>query len=285
MDKSILPNTFHFSQSNLSDWQTCHRRFQYRHLQRRPYPAPQTASEDLLEYERHLRQGEDFHRLVAQHLSGIEAERLTDRIDDDVLKTWWENYLAFGLQGIPQAVRQVETVLTAPIGDYRLLAKYDLLAAAPDTGRIVIVDWKTSRHRPRQSTLERQMQTLMYRYLAVEAAAYYLNWEPVLPENVEMIYWFANHPDQPERLVYSAERYQRDKDYLAEIVTEIVAEQEFQKVDEAEKAQVCRYCEYRTLCWEDVTAGRLKDMDNLVGDEAEDFDFEFDLEQIAEIEF
>lgn len=271
---------FLFSQTSLQDWTVCKRRFRYLYVDKLAYPAPETA--DQIEFERHMEQGDQFHRLVHQHLVGIPAEVIGKHIEDTQVRAWWENYLASGLDGLPDA-RFAEVTLTAPIGDYRLIAKYDLVALEPGQ-RAVIVDWKTAVNRPNTATLAQRMQTVVYRYLLVEAGAYYNGGVPLAPEQVAMVYWFANFPMQPERLPYSMAQYQLDKALLGNLVREIATEQTFPKVDEQDSARVCRFCNYRSLCWDNVNAGAFADMVAL-DDEPADSGFEIDLDQIAEIEF
>lgn len=271
---------FLFSQTSLQDWLQCKRRFRYLYLDNLAYPAPETA--DQIEFERHMEQGDQFHRLVHQHLVGIPAEVIRKRIEDAQVRAWWQNYLAGGLNGLPDK-RFAEVTLTAPVGDYRLIAKYDLVAVAPGE-RVVIVDWKTAVNRPRAATLEQRIQTVVYRYLMVEAGAYYNGGIPLQPEQVEMVYWFTNFPAEPERLPYTTAQYQLDKALLGNLVREVATEQTFPKVDEIERERVCRFCNYRSLCWDDVNAGAFADMLMLDEDEA-DSSFDIDLDQIAEIEF
>lgn len=283
--RQTLPDDFVFSQTSLQDWKRCRRRFQLMHLERVAYPAPETA--DQLDFEAHQERGDQFHRLVHQHLTGIDADIVARQINDEQVQTWWENYLAHGLTDVPPQ-RYAEVSLAAPLGDYRLVAKYDLIAAQPGE-RIVIVDWKTAQHPPQPHTLENRMQTVVYRYLLVEAGAYYNGGQPVAPEQVEMIYWFANAPTQPVRLPYSSAQHQTDAAHLAAMVREIATERDFPKVPESDKERVCRFCNYRSLCWENVPAGLFAEMDAAdTTNEAADTDdvgFDIDLDQIAEIEF
>src|SRR3990172_4339964 len=133
------------SQSSLQDYHDCPRRFELRYLQRLSYPAIET--EPALENERHQQEGEYFHRLVQQHLIGIPAEQVGRLANTDNLQRWWENYLnAKDLTGLAQ--RPVgrdlsglysEITLSAPLGKFRLVAKYDLIAV--DNNKVTIYDW------------------------------------------------------------------------------------------------------------------------------------------------
>jgi CRISPR/Cas system-associated exonuclease Cas4 (RecB family) len=275
-----LPETFVFSQTALSDWRDCKRRFQYRHIQQREYPALTTT--DPLPFEEQLAAGEAFHHLVHQYFSGVDEDKLLASIQDEQLQTWWHAFKAHGITDLPSQ-RYAETLLTGSIGGYRILAKYDLIAVAPNE-RFVIMDWKTSANRPKSSWLMGRFQTVVYRYLAVQAGRYYNGNSPVQPEQVEMHYWFTNAPTEPEILRYSQQQYEADAQYLTDTIQAVAAEQDFPKVHEEERERTCRYCIYRSLCWERFRAGDLAAMDDDITEPSE-ITTHFDFDQIAEIEF
>lgn len=262
-----------FSQSSLQDYQDCARRFELRYLKQVKWPAVET--EPMLEFERHMHQGEAFHRLVEQHLIGIPVDRL--KISDEPLCKWWNNYLKHGLIGLPNE-RQAEVTLYAPVDGYRLIAKYDLLAFEAG-GRFVIMDWKTSQRRVKRERLAERLQTIVYPYVLVEAGASLNGGKPLQPEQVEMVYWFAEFPEQPERFVYDTVQYERDKATLNGLVREIEARTVFELTSDLKK---CEFCTYRSLCQRGVRAGNWREVEDQ-GIEVDDLDFDFD--QIAEIEF
>ena len=284
-----LPANFQFSQASLQDYVDCPRRFQLRYLLRRAWPALEV--EPALESEHHLQQGAAFHRLVHQHGLGIPAERLSSTASDADLCRWWHNYLTQPPADLPPS-RQHEIVLSAPLsGDrdgvhYRLIAKYDLLAVDPGQ-RVVIVDWKTSRRRSGRPWLAGRLQTRLYPYLMVRAGSYLNEERPVQPEQVEMIYWFANFPTDPERFAYDAAKYRADEGYLVSLVEKIaedvdrLGEEDFPLTVEDRH---CRFCPYRSLCQRGVTAGPLDEAEE-EPEQGGDFDLGLDFEQIAEIEY
>ncbi|TEU19308.1 MAG: PD-(D/E)XK nuclease family protein [Anaerolineales bacterium] len=313
-----LPADFQFSQGSLQDYVDCPRRFQLRYIQRLAWPA--VEAEPALENERHLQQGAAFHRLVHQHLLGLSPERLSSTITDEDLSRWWHNYLESGPADL-LASRYPEVILSAPVSGHRLVAKYDLIAVDPvlskverevegsgqraDFGeplglssgrrlsRAVILEWKTSCKRPRRKWLAERLQTRVYPYLLVRAGSHLLeigdwrleigNWRSFQPEQIEMVYWFANFPDDPERFAYDIAQYDADDDYLASLVEEIksLADEDFPLTTQERR---CRYCPYRSLCQRGVRAGALDEAE----DEPEwgdDFEIALDFEQIAEIEY
>jgi CRISPR/Cas system-associated exonuclease Cas4 (RecB family) len=295
MTVSPLPNDFHFSQASLQDYVECRRRFQLRYILRQAWPA--LEAEPALENERRLQMGAAFHHLVQQHILGVPTERLSSMVAarkdaGEELKRWWSNYLQYGqdlagLRDVPGLQDFPETSLSAPFQNYRLVAKYDLIAVTP-LGQAVIFDWKTSRKRPRRKWLAGRPQTRLYPYLLVQAGAHLNQGTPFQPDQVEMIYWYPEFPAEPERFPYNSTIYQEDGEYLASLVAEIedLEEDEFYLTTDLER---CRFCTYRSLCARGVKAGGLDEMEAGLdlAEEREGLgeDFDLDFEQIAEVEF
>lgn len=274
-----LPADFLFSQGSLQDYVDCPRRFQLRYLLRLAWPAAE--AEPALENERHLQQGAAFHRMIHQHLLGIAPERLSSAATDADLRRWWRSYLERGLAELPPS-RYPEVVLSAPIGGHRLVAKVDLVAVDPGR-RVVVVDWKTSRRRPRRSWLAGRLQTRVYPYLLVRAGSHLNAGQPFAPEQVEMVYWFADFPADPERFAYDAAQYDADAVYLAALVEEIagLGDEDLPLTIEERR---CRYCVYRSLCRRGVRAGAFDEAEEEMGG-GDDFGISLDFEQIAELEY
>jgi hypothetical protein len=287
-----LPGNFHFSQASLQDYVECRRRFQLRYLENLAWPA--VEAEPALENERRLQLGADFHRLVQQHLLGLPAEKLSRMVASrgpggKELPRWWDSYLhqGAGLAGymdIPGLSLHPEISLTAPLSkDYRLVAKYDLVAAAPD-GRAAIFDWKTFRRRPKRQQMAQRLQTRVYPYLLVLAGAHLNQGIPFQPDQVEMVYWYPEFAAEPERFPYSQAQFDADGSDLQSLVDEIESlnDDEFYLTDHVER---CRFCTYRSLCDRGVKAGGLDEIEVREEAEALSTDFEISFDQIAEIEF
>jgi len=273
-----MPNSLTtLSQSSLQDYVDCPRRFQLRYVDRLSYPA--IESEPTLENEKHQQEGEYFHRLVQQHLIGIPAEQISKVANTPNLQRWWENFLAqpdfrnlgdFGSL-LPEAT------LSAPLGKFRLLAKYDLIAIAKD--KVTIYDWKTYRKRPRNEFLSARMQTRVYRALLVHAGAHLNHNAPFEPEQIEMIYWFSDFPNEPARFAYTSAQYKRDWDLLLKLSDEIKSASLYPLTDDRTK---CLFCPYRSYCERGVRAGDADQAEAEV--EAEEL-FDVNFEQIGEIAF
>jgi CRISPR/Cas system-associated exonuclease Cas4 (RecB family) len=248
-----------------------------RYLQRLAYPAIET--EPALENERHQQEGEYFHRLVQQHLIGIPAEQVGRLANTENLQRWWGNYIhAKDLAGLSDlSHRYPEITLSAPLGKFRLVAKYDLIAI--DKDRATIFDWKTYRRRPKNEWLHVRWQTRVYRALLVQAGTHLNNGNPFAPEQIEMAYWFADFPTEPARFAYKADQFKRDWDALTRIAEEITSISSYPKTDEVSK---CSYCPYRSYCNRGIRAGDAADAE--LETEAEEL-FDVNFEQIGEIAF
>jgi CRISPR/Cas system-associated exonuclease Cas4 (RecB family) len=281
-----LPKGFLFSQSNLQDYVDCQRRFQLRYLLHQAWPA--VEAEPYLENERRMDQGARFHKIVRQFLIGLPEDQIKQSIThDEIMNSWWNNFtkayregnLAFLKDKGNQHIE--EMTLSVPVGEFRLIAKYDLLIIQPD-GRVVIFDWKTSQNHPKQRWLAERMQTHVYPFVLVGAAQSLLEVE-IDPKDIEMVYWFANQPDQLERFVYDDKSYREDGRLLSNLISMIAQKTEpvFHLTPDIKR---CLYCTYRSLCNRGVTAG---DLQHLEGEPEVNLDEEItiDFDQIGEIEF
>ena len=272
-----LPPTFQFSQASLQDYVDCPRRFQLRYVLMQPWPA--LVVDGPQEAERHMQRGRDFHRLVQQYELGLEPDSLEATIHGPLLLGWWRTFLAHPPADLPETLRRAELGLAAPVGAFRLVAKIDLLAVDPGQ-RLVIVDWKTVSKVPPRAALAQRLQTRVYRYLVVEAGSAFNGGQNPLPEQVEMVYWFAQAGGDTIRFVYDTTQHAAGGDYLASLAQQIASHSEAIWPLTADGRR-CRFCNFRSLCDRGVTAGFLEDLD----DDLEPEEVEIDLEQIAEIEF
>lgn len=278
-----LPPDFQFSQASLQDFVDCPLRFSLRYVRQVAWPA--IESEPVERAEQRMLLGQAFHQMVQQHLMGVPEDRIAALIREPPLEQWWRNYITYRpaeLPGSAEATRYPELSLSAPLAGQRLIAKYDLLVVQPGE-RATILDWKTSQRRASTATLKGRLQTRVYRYLLVRAGAHLNGGAPFAPEQVEMLYWFAEFPDTPERLPYTAAQFEADDAYLSDLVTRIAGMAETDFTLTADERQ-CKYCPYRSYCDRGVQPG---DLDAAPAETDPDFDLlpDFDFEQIAEIEF
>ena len=272
-----IPDDFVFSQNSLQDFVDCPRRFKLRYIDHILWPAPIT--EPILEHEKRILMGANFHRYVQQHLSGIPAEDVACQIDDPQVNEWWNNYLAFH-STISSVNSWVEYSVLINLGKVRCMARYDLIFIDA-SGKVNIVDWKTSEIRAKPEYLENKIQSVLYPFLLAEASRLPPSYT-VIPDNLTMMYWFVNHADSPITFSYTKEKQTLDRQFLIELIDQIqtLSPNDFELTMDFKK---CKFCNYRSLCERGSMAGQISELEN--GEELELLDSGFEIDQIGEIEF
>jgi hypothetical protein len=273
--KSNVPKGFSFSQSSLQDYTECPRRFQLRYLEQLRWPAVET--EPVLENELRQIEGVAFHRLIQQYLLGLPLEKISRQANTSNLDTWWKNFKATNFD-IESYTHYTEITLSCPIGEHRLLAKYDLVAIKP-LQKALIFDWKTYAKRPRNEWMAARWQTRVYRAILANAGGHLNNNQAIKHEQIEMIFWYADYPTEPVRFSYDTQRFKRDWSAIEKVVGEISSSKDFPMTDDL---NICRFCTYRSYCDRGRQAGAIADTD---GDFETDETFDVNFEQIGEIEF
>ncbi|QQS45682.1 MAG: PD-(D/E)XK nuclease family protein [Acidobacteriota bacterium] len=267
-----LPEDFIFSQSALQDYVDCPRRFELRYLLEVEWPALETKP--ALEREAAVLKGQDFHHLLHQHALGVPAETLAATIMDKEVRGWWENYLGWQSAHLP-AERHPEMMLTIPLADQLLMAKYDIVARMPDS-TFLIIDWKTGRPVSR-ARLAGRMQTLVYPYVLARAGDWLNGGDPIPAEKIRMIYWFAETGETVE-FPLTSESVEASGTKLESMIREIAERFEFPKTEDEWR---CKFCAYRSLCERGIEAGDPGELDEI----DTQGEVTIDLDQIEEISF
>ena len=276
-----LPENFNYSQKSLQDFIYCSRLFKNRYIDRIKWPAVELNPVDELEYR--AKSGAEFHRIVYQFFSGISEEKIESNIRDKLIKTWWENFkISIAAKEDHKDIYLSEARIYTFIGDFRLIAKLDLIAVKPD-GRRIIYDWKTTHNRYKRKILSDHFQTKVYPYVLVSASDRIFPWEKTDPDRVKMIYWFAEYPENPEVFEFDEIEFIKVEEEIRRIIEKIdgMNPEDFTKTQQQRK---CEYCVYRSLCGRGDLAGQHEDTLELYYSE-KTRELEFDLDQINEIEF
>jgi len=200
--------------------------------------------------------GQRFHRLVERYYLGIPIE--PTRIDL-ALRGWWEAFAANPVPNLPTGKHMPEITVSAPIHGQRMTATFDLLAYDPG-GDTVIVDWKTTRRRSARSWLDTRLQTIVYPLLLMETSQRLLGYT-LKPEQVRLVYWFANAPQDVEVFQYSAARRDQDHRVLAALLDQVLTT-DTDPWPLTANVQHCRLCQYRSLCNRGVEAGSFESIDS-----------------------
>lgn len=275
-----LPDGFMFSSNNLQDFVECERRFQLRFMDRLVWPAVEV--EPYKDYERMVEQDALFHKIVWQHLNGIPKDQITPTFENNEnIVRWWNNYLHSTNEGFLKIIstqgakRYDDITLSIPIGRFRLAARYDLLLILPG-GKAMILEWMTGNAIPDRRVLEERLQTHVAPFVLTGAASNLTGGIPIHPDQIELVYWFANQPDQLQRFSYSQSRYQDDAGYLSGLITSIDKKHEpiFPLTPDEKR---CLLCTYRSFCNRGVKPGQIGNwMDWLItrstGTEIDDYD-------------
>jgi hypothetical protein len=244
---------------------------------------PAIQSEPVIEQEKSMRRGNRFHQMIQQNFLGLSGEQIVEQTDDPDLARWWQNFHQFLSKTDLPTIRNPEYGISGSINGFRAVAKFDLLAVEPGK-RAFIFDWKTSKKKSPVWILTERIQTRLYPFLFIEAVNRIVLGSKILPDQLEMIYWFAEDPVQPVRFPYSYARFETDRTFLKNLVDEINNHTpgSFLLTPDEKK---CTFCVYRSLCNRGVSAGIGTDDEdqNLEQDPVQTIDLNFD--QIGEIEF
>ena len=262
---------FDYSQNKLHDYLECPRRYELRYLLQRIWPA--VHSEPVLVLEEQINNGKTFHLMAQQFFSGIQQDAINLQSENEKISTWWKAFLSFA-EDYKQLQSQPEVLISSKINHSRFVGVFDLLIYSPN-GKMTIIDWKTNYLKPSRKNLEEHIQTRLYPLLLTSGGKQWNNGQNIQPDQIEMIYWFANYPNEPESFLYSEQRYQEDLFYIQDLVEQI----EKTKPGEfllTENRNRCKFCNYRSLCGRGTTPGSMTEL--------EDLDLEYLYEEIEEID-
>lgn len=244
MDKQNLVLSAH----SLQAFVDCERRFELNYLEQLKWPA--VESEPVLRYEQFMADGRLFHQMIERDLLGIEVPiPVLDHESD--MGIWWSNYQTYRPGDVPGR-RFPEKTLVGTIGDHPLTATYDLITVSED-GQATIFDWKTWRKEPDENLLRVRLQTRVYPFLLAQVGEA-LTGVSISPDDIEMVYWYAAHPEKRIAFSYDATQYLEDLAYLQELVERIDSTNsgDFQLTPDEKK---CTLCVFRSYCERGETAG------------------------------
>jgi hypothetical protein len=112
------------------------------------------------------------------------------------------------------------------------------------------------------------------------AGAHLNGGKPFAPEQVELVYWYADFPTEPAHFPYTASQCQHDWQAVTKLIAEAGTDRAFPMTEDQKK---CSYCPYRSYCQRGVEAGLSEGVESALTDSGGDFDIDF--EQVGEIEF
>lgn len=230
-----------FSASQVEAFTRCKRQYYYGSLVRLNWPAP--FDRDFQKAEALTALGRDFHLAVQRVIQGIFTIDEAIRMNYGAVKKWLEQFKQSVVLPSDGAV-YAELPLTMTVGEDIWNGKIDALALSGE--RVTIYDWKTARRPGTRAIYADAAQTKLYRALVVANRAA-LGIDPLRFPEIEMVYWFANFPDQPLRFSYSEAAYADD------IAALTALSEKMRSTDEADyprtrDSKICAWCRYRTYC-------------------------------------
>lgn len=265
MTATTLEPGFIFSQHSLTDFQDCPRRFFLRYIRKQAWPLLEVAplGMDALTYREYLRKGALLHQWIERYWLGVPSVESQAQgndpvsppgTDDAELSVWWSRFLATDFSTLPpQRVPELE--LVAPLGEFRLYARFDLLASGGAGQPLTIVDWKTLRgeRAPGYDFLKHRVQTRVYLYVLATAGGPYAHEsdgnQSIEAGSCEMRYWLANFPEQPwVEIGYSPAEYRADYERLLAVARDIASRPDEAAFEKTADERHCAVCTYRTLC-------------------------------------
>ncbi|MGC9524416.1 MAG: PD-(D/E)XK nuclease family protein [Limnospira sp.] len=232
------------SQQHLNRLESCPRKFQHADVEGSISPTSLTLEERTA-------WGERFHLLMQQRELGLPIAALM--ADDLALREAFLGLMAAAPEIFqpPEGGgiwRDAEHHRSLALGEYLLVAVYDLLIAGEKEAQII--DWKTYPRPKDRAALANNWQTRLYLYLLVETSHY-------PPERVSMTYWFVRPAGKgpPEKVTFSYNRQQHQKtsrdlvhlcDRLGDYLNRYGRGEPFPQVDEA--SGICRCCPFARRC-------------------------------------
>jgi CRISPR/Cas system-associated exonuclease Cas4 (RecB family) len=273
-----IDSSFRFSANNLQEYVSCPRRFELRYLLKQPYPA--VISQPELEMEQRIELGKHFHTIVNQYLSGVPKGRIVDSIRDDLLEGWFDNFLSY-IEPYQKEDYLTEHTLMMPFEGFQMTSRFDLIIKT-GSGKILILDWKSTEKEPALKYYKNRIQTILYLYLAVECAPFSNQANSINPDDVTMQYWFPQFPHKNILFPYSQSNHKQNRDTLKGLILEINATSmgDFKKTENQNR---CKYCQYRTLCKRGNQAGDYQLIDDEV--DLDDLIENITLESLDEIQY
>ncbi|MBR6088877.1 MAG: PD-(D/E)XK nuclease family protein [Anaerolineaceae bacterium] len=249
------------TQTQISAFERCERFYFLKYIRNLVWPV------EIVDRQR-VRDGDDFHLLLRQLLLGFPKETLIFPSENPNVRRWIDTFLRKKPVGSADRVF-AEKEVSCLFENVLFLGKFDALAIQDD--RLTIFDWKTGMGSPDTAQYLRAPQTRLYRFLAKSCAPRLLE-QPdteIPAENIEMVYWFPEHPDRTIRLRYTKGAWEEDKTWLRTRVRQMLSENE-QDYSVTEKTRRCGQCIYRTWCFPDIYTGLSEPEEIPVPDQEED---------------
>ena len=232
---------FYFSQSALKVFNTCSLKFRYRYLDGLFWPRDWGHNQ---QHKKQLEWGRLFHRLALRYYDRGYVQP-GDYIEAR-LQQWFarlQEFRPYRKQG--EFLPEHELRLNQQ--GIRLLAKYDLMYVEPTRKKIIIYDWKTNEKQLLRDELLNDLQTVVYLYVLFKTSSYFPG-DKLTADSIQLVYWNPRFPEEPMIISYSYKLQEKGERLLTAKIKEIKNYQ-YQDFQKTKNRKVCKYCEYRPICY------------------------------------
>ncbi|MFW5991597.1 MAG: PD-(D/E)XK nuclease family protein [Halanaerobiaceae bacterium] len=261
----------YFSQLALDIYEKCPLKFRHRYLDGLFWPRDWAGNSEQREL---IERGKRFHRLARRYYA--RGEVMAEGILSEELGTWFERLREFRSFNENDGFFP-EHELRLNQDGMKLVAKFDLLYLDKRKRQFIIYDWKTNRKQFSDKVdYSSSMQSIVYQYVLFAAGDKYFPFAKLSPSDINLVYWNPRYPRNIKRIKYSRSKFNRDKEFLIDKITEIrnLNYDDFKAVNDE---NTCKYCEYRPICYGEKP--------ELIEVEEDDLDLELDWEAVEEIQF
>ncbi len=231
------------SQTKITTWQQCERKFQLRYIARQGWPEPPFA----LDLAAVMEQGEAFHMLAAQSYLMGDGFAFDPADLEEPVAGWWRNFI--DNRPIPKKgqTARVEATLTANLTDkIKLVGRLDVLFLGKN--KLEVFDWKTGKPR-RESDLKADWQTRIYLALLYQSRQI-LGAPELAAEDVSITYWYPREPKKSVTIRYSEAWHAENWAELLKLAQQMEAKLE--RPDEVwpltTHLATCGRCPFNAIC-------------------------------------
>lgn len=238
MDPTPL-ETLTLSATSLNVLDQCPRLFRYLYVERLIWPPAQA-----LEDEDSLRSGQQFHRLIELYSRGRPLDTQLRALSPQ-LRAWWQTFLT-SPHAHPSGQIFSELPLWVQVEGLTVTAQLDRLRVTEQG--VEILDWKTDRVRPSEAQMHRNRQTWLYPLMVCWVADQLPQVLDTSPEQVQITFWYVNHPDHPFQQTYSQPQFHSHQQLLKQEIRRLKRRQQ-QGYPMTRQTSICRSCPFRTRCY------------------------------------
>ena len=230
------------SRYRLATFLSCQRHFQLTTTEPLAWPLhPVPAHIELARWR-----GEQFHLAVERYFRELSPPDSLPK--DEQLQSWWQTFRR-EMPALPAGKQLVEYTLTVPVGHHFITGRFDLLVVNGEQAQIF--DWKTEIQPRSLTTLQGDLQTVLYLAMVVQGSAgIFPTGTPIQPDQLKLTYWYVTDPTKSVTISYSEAKHQHNWRWLQNVVADLDEQLEkdesvWELTDNLER---CAKCLFQIYC-------------------------------------